>query len=621
MKHSLSSTLLILTVFGASTLSAQGLGSLKRVTAPQPSGLSQYVRDQSALVALGKALFWDMQAGSDGRTACASCHFHAGADHRAQNQLSNISGGAAPNSVLAENAFPFHVLSNPNDNRSAVVRDSSLVVGSAGVFRRLLTGVNPGSASEMGYDLTDVPSFSVNGINTRQVTTRNSPSVINAVFNTRNFWDGRASDVFTGATPFGVSDTGFRALNVSSGTPVSEAIRVTNSSLASQAVGPALSSVEMSYEGRSWAHIGKKMLSLQPLALQHVAADDSVLGAYAANGTGLRIDSYRKMIEAAFIPAYWDSDKLVDVAGIFLGRSGSPARSTDYTAAEFNFGLFWGLAIQAYEATLVSNDSRVDQFFDGNTDALSALEQQGLREFQGRGSQCTNCHSGPELTQAAFSQNGGAGGGGGRGNRGADRGFFRTGVRPISEDIGLGGLDGFGIPLSRAVGLNGTVTTSVQGLFKTPGLRNVEFTGPYQHNGGQGTLEQVIDFYSRGGDFPDGGNLGPGIQNHNFNAGDRASLLAFLKALSDDRVRYERAPFDHPELCVPTGQQQVEATLLLLDNSDPQFRLSAVDRWAGLPPVGKSGNAVPLQTFEELLQGKGSDGSRAHHLQDKCSIF
>ena len=51
----------------------------------QPSNLSQYVRDQTALVVLGKALFWDMQAGSDCRLACATCHFDAGADHRVQN--------------------------------------------------------------------------------------------------------------------------------------------------------------------------------------------------------------------------------------------------------------------------------------------------------------------------------------------------------------------------------------------------------------------------------------------------------------------------------------------------------------------------------------------------------
>jgi len=618
MNQSPMSAWLIVAILSVGTLAAQGLGSLKRIAAPQPSNLSQYVRDQQALILLGKALFWDMQAGSDGRTACASCHFHAGADHRTQNQLSNLTGGVTANGVLAESDFPFHVLSNPANNRSPVVRDSAAVAGSAGVFRRMLTEIIPGSPFEMGYDLTDAPAFSVGGINTRQVTARNTPSVINAVFNVRNFWDGRASDVFTGATPFGNSDTGLHALSVATSKPVMEGVRVANASLASQAVGPALSATEMSYEGRSWPQVGKKMLLLRPLAMQRVAPDDSVLGPMAvADGSGLRVASYRTLVRAAFVPAYWDTDQLVDASGTLLGRTGTPAQATDFAVEEYNFGLFWGLAIQAYEATLVSDDSRVDQFFDGDTGALTAQEQQGLRLFQSRAAECTTCHAGAELTLASFSgQNGG-----GRGRGGADRGFFRTGVRPISDDIGLGGMDSFGNPLSRAVTLNAAATAGVQGLFKTPGLRNVEFTGPFQHNGGQSTLEQVVDFYARGGDFPDGGNLGPDIQNRNFSSADRAALVAFMKALSDDRVRYERAPFDHPELCVPVGQQQANATLLLLDNSDPQFQLSAADRWAGIPAVGSNGGSAPLQTFDELLRGAGADGSRAHSLQDRCSIF
>jgi cytochrome c peroxidase len=67
--------------------------------------LDSYVQDQTALVVLGKALFWDMQAGSDGRTACASCHFHAGADHRVQNQLSGPD--AVMNQVLTTPDFRF----------------------------------------------------------------------------------------------------------------------------------------------------------------------------------------------------------------------------------------------------------------------------------------------------------------------------------------------------------------------------------------------------------------------------------------------------------------------------------------------------------------------------------
>jgi hypothetical protein len=90
---------------------------------------------------------------------------------------------------------------------------------------------------------------------------------------------------------------------------------------------------------------------------------------------------------------------------------------------------------------------------------------------------------------------------------------------------------------------------------------------------------------------------------------------------ANDRVRYERAPFDHSELWVTVGQQVTSAPSLLLDISDRHFLLSAADRWAGIPAVGKDGAAVPLQTFEELLQGVGADGSRAHSMAESCSIF
>ena len=56
------------------------------VAAPKPSGTD--ITDQAAAIRLGKALFWDAQAGSDGQTACATCHFHAGADNRKLNTLS-----------------------------------------------------------------------------------------------------------------------------------------------------------------------------------------------------------------------------------------------------------------------------------------------------------------------------------------------------------------------------------------------------------------------------------------------------------------------------------------------------------------------------------------------------
>src|SRR5262245_49866308 len=61
--------------------------SLKTVPVPEPENLADFVKDKAAAVALGKALFWDTQVASDGRVACASCHFQAGVDVRASNQL------------------------------------------------------------------------------------------------------------------------------------------------------------------------------------------------------------------------------------------------------------------------------------------------------------------------------------------------------------------------------------------------------------------------------------------------------------------------------------------------------------------------------------------------------
>ncbi len=567
------------------------LASLKTVAPPLPAGQDRYVLNQTALVVLGKALFWDMQAGSDGKTACATCHFHAGADHRIQHQLSGPD--AVMNQVLTSLDFPFRKLSNPGNNRSAVVNDKQQVAGSMGVVAQAFVQVEPGNATDLSSAVAFASPFMPNGVHVRQITARNSPSVINAIFNVRNFWDGRASDVFTGATPFGDSDRGLHALVYRDGKLESEAVRLINASLASQAVGPALNSVEMSWAGRAWHELGRKLLSLPPLARQKVSSTDSVLGAKAnPEGTGLRPEwSYAALIQAAFRPEYYNSPELFE----------------GFTQSESNFALFWGIAIQAYEATLISNDTRVDQFLEGRTSALTALEQQGLNEFRNGGSQCTSCHNGAELTAASFSAIQRRGG-----NLATptNLGFFRIGVRPIVEDIGFGGKDDFGMPLFSLTPGNAA------GTFKAPGLRNVEFTGPYFHNGSQATLDQVLQFYARNGDFPDGGNLGPGIGNIRLSQAEQTAIVAFLKALSDDRVRFQRAPFDHPSLCVPNGH--VDLSLSQLETDPAQSGSVALDKWALVPEVGSAGAGVPLQTFSELLNGIGSDGTRANPMTAAC---
>lgn len=590
------------------------VASLRTALRPQPTDLAKYVRDQTALIALGKALFWDSQVGSDGQTACATCHFHAGADHRLQNQLASPSGvttALTGNRTLTSNDFPFRQLANPNNNNSAVIRDTRIVAGSAGVVHRTFFDVNAGLHTDHGATVSSPAPTSLGGLELRQVTGRNSPSVINAVFNVRNFWDGRASQIFSGSTPFGDSDTGLNVLVSGASGLQPERVRMDNASLASQAVGPALDAKEMSYNGRNWPKLGKKMLALAPLGRQKVAADDSVLGTMAnPDGPGLRSEfSYAQLIQNAFQPEYWGGAQVVDSKGTLLKEVAAPGSSDEFTQAEYNFALYFGLAIQAYESTLISDQTRLDQFLEGNTQALSPLEQQGLAEFRGGGSQCTVCHAGPELTTASYTRAATRNVNPGDPN---DLGFFRIGVSPINEDLGLGGQDGFNAPLllpNRAGAADGT--------FKTPGLRNVELTGPYFHNGGQATLEQVMDFYSRQGDFG-GANLGPGIGAIRLNAAERTQVVAFLKALTDDRVKYEQAPFDHPALCIPVGHVETEPGVPALDDSSPVTSMSALDRWALIPASGKGGNAVPLQTFDELLRGIGNDGTRAHTLTESC---
>ena len=112
---------------------------------------------------------------------------------------------------------------------------------------------------------------------------------------------------------------------------------------------------------------------------------------------------------------------------------------------EFNFSLYWGLAIQAYESTLVSDETPVDRFFRGDTNALTPAAVRGLGVFQGKGD-CTECHRGPAMTSATTLEI--AGGDPGENGteldklgRWMDDGFDNIGVRPTEEDKGLGGTD------------------------------------------------------------------------------------------------------------------------------------------------------------------------------------
>ena len=663
-RFSAISALVMATILAGHTVSAQiinpgpfqPLASLKTVSIPEPDNLKDFVQDKAAAIALGKSLFWDMQLGTDGIQSCASCHFHAGADNRSKNQLNpgkdnGFDIGGRPNYQLTAANYPFHKLEDRNNRSSRLIADSDDVTGSQGVFKSKFVDVDPGSDKDNIEPKPD-DVFNINDINVRQVTGRNSPTVINAVFNFRNFWDGRAQNVFNGVNEFGLRDPrnpnpNTSVFKVTAPGQLSEVpVSLKNSSLASQAVGPPLSAFEAAAEDlpnapglrpgdtsdlsaddtsdllpterleplkRKGRKLGKKLTVLRPLDKQLVATDDSILGSYSrGNQPGLKVDSYSKLIEQAFKPEWWNSNIIIEVDPVTGDRTklstptkGELLSTIQYTQMEYNFSLFFGLAVQAYESTLVSDNSPFDQYFDGNSSALSTPQKRGLRVFQNQG-KCINCHGGAEFTNASVKNV--------KDKRLArmtladnreaiyDNGFYNIGVRPIQEDLGVGGNDPFDNPLSESrlaqqgefetllgekpnISVSSSQRIAADGAFKTPGLRNVELTAPYFHNGGQATLEQVVDFYNRGGDFHQENiaNLDPGIQNLNLSAENKADLVAFLKSLTDDRVRFDKAPFDHPQLWVPNGHLGNQNSVTNDGNEQ------ATDNLLEIPAVGRNG--------------------------------
>ncbi|HEY5913635.1 MAG TPA: cytochrome-c peroxidase [Verrucomicrobiae bacterium] len=699
---------------------ATGLATLR-------ADLGDYVANLPAAIRLGKALFWDMQAGSDDKTACATCHFQAGADVRWKNQLApgpdKSWGPKAANAALAAGDFPF------TDFLAAPAVDADNIAGSQGVRKSAFAGITKNGV-ETVTSVAD-PVFNVNGTNVRQVTEKNTPSALNAVFNHRQFHNGRAQPDFNGVNPFGGRDASAKVWVLDyRGSPVQFIINIRNASLASQAVGPPLNPTEMSASGRTFPDLGKKMLLRKPLGLQKVDAGDSVLGSIASATNGLTA-SYQTMIQQAFQPKWWNSTRTVSISG------------KSYTMMQANFSLFWGLAIMLYEATLVSDDSPMDQYlasrvftllpdgtltYTANPALLDPVVNRlaaegivitrqdilnGLALFElpvglppsfpvqkdpatgapQTGLGCIACHLGAETTSASMQNLAGPGVEAGdiafktagfdlrmermfkkmdwtppgplspvpqgtdtitydsstyainvAGINGLpvspairlpvvtyDSGWYNIGVRPTTDDPGLGGLDPFSRPLSwteyfqqtlanpgiiKVPGgglgaacvppaapatspfagevvdpltgfplLSGpllkTEPTDVAGSFKTLPLRNLELNGPYFHNGGKATLLQVIEFYNEGGDFANP-TKSPLLVPLRLSAQDATDLVALLIAFTDDRVSRQRAPFDHPQLLVPNGA---------IDASP------GTDDLVEIQAVGAGGAAAPLARF------------------------
>ena len=145
-------------------------------------------------------------------------------------------------------------------------------------------------------------------------------------------------------------------------------------------------------------------------------------------------------------------------------------------------------ALAGYVRSIMSGDSPYDRFIAGNRTALTDEQQVGLQIFRGKGN-CTRCHVGPTFS---------------------DERVHNTGVawhegRLLDEGGG-------------------------EGTFKTPTLREVARTAPYMHDGSLETLQQVVEFYDRGGNTNPA--LDPEIRPLRLTEGEKRALVAFLSSLT-----------------------------------------------------------------------------------------
>ncbi len=195
-----------------------------------------------------------------------------------------------------------------------------------------------------------------------------------------------------------------------------------------------------------------------------------------------------------------------------------------------------GAAIASYERTLVAGDSRFDRWrYGGDASALSETERRGFELFVGKG-RCAACHLVGER-DALFT----------------DHGFHNTGVGwrrtfeipertrielapGVVAELDRRTLASFSEAPAKDVGrYEITLDPKDRWAYKTPSLRNVALTAPYMHDGSIATLEEVIEFYNRGGiNNPE---KSPLLVPLGLTAEERGALAAFMRALTGSRVQ------------------------------------------------------------------------------------
>jgi cytochrome c peroxidase len=228
---------------------------------------------------------------------------------------------------------------------------------------------------------------------------RNAPTVLNAVFNTAQFWDGRATD------------------------------------LAAQAKGPVQASVEMNNKPERVVETLKSIPGYLPL--------------------------FKKAFPRDKDPISFDN---------------------------------MALAIELFEATLITPDARFDRFLKGDRNALTTIEHEGLKLFMAKG--CASCHNGVNV---------------------GGTGYFPFGVKeaPAADVRPAGDLGRFKI----------TDTAADKYVFKSPSLRNISLTPPYFHSGKVWKLGDAVKI------------MGSAQLGISVNDSEVGKIVAFLQTLDGKQPR------------------------------------------------------------------------------------
>jgi cytochrome c peroxidase len=167
-------------------------------------------------------------------------------------------------------------------------------------------------------------------------------------------------------------------------------------------------------------------------------------------------------------------------------------------------------AIATFERTIQSGNAPYDRYKAGNPNAMTPQQIHGMDVFINK-SKCDKCHEGINFTSNSYANLG-------------------IGMDKPKPDLG------------RYI-----VTKDPKdwGAFKTPTLREIEHTAPYMHDGSLKTLEEVVDFYDKGG--RPNKNLDERMKKLNLTAVEKKDLVEFLKALSGEGWQKVQAPQIFPQ--------------------------------------------------------------------------